>query len=733
MKGLLNKAEKARKIKKSSPKKGEIISNEEQQEIMKEIERISGKSRINVTPDLFKLNALKKGFLFPLFVNIMAIAILGGGIYATKYYFDVKEKESISSTAQLQSAEGNLIKEIKKDTEEKLAEKESEILDIQASLQKIEAERTSLEQNMQSKISEKGAQLQREMEEALEIERAKLLSQGISTIEVEKQIEALKLEQVSLFEEELRVYRQEAENEKITLESNLNQLHSEYNEKLVTINEERVRIEEEARNREIELTARMESRTRELESEKTVARLEIERLTEQSDRESLVENQIIGFYRNIEDLIKKGELDRASEELQNLEKYLYDDSVISLGGLSKRREIDLFVIDSLSKLIDVSNVSSQGEMDTMSLIDSAERLREIQDMVHNADQQRAVGNVELAEIMYRNALKKIPEIDKSHQYFLNIVESELELGYQQLNDVQNDLESLEDAIQEREKNVSSFLASADSSYNAGNYQDALSKYQKAYAATGFDDMEVSSRKMMESSNNLAIVPFQDKIGTMARQLSTLNELQVKIESEQLALENELGYKDLEISSYSDKLESGRAELITLNDKIDVQTKQIRSYEQRIEEMKSGLENQRERTEDENVIDKKISELVTLKTKLNQLNKSYTDFELIAENLSDNEKGDVRTVDALSDFFEEDSIDEILPGISEYLRSFSSVYINAGTEIGLYEGVSLLYEMNNLDSNPEKRAFLRNKREVYADNEAMLELISQMEKSYRGDE
>ena len=411
-----------------------IISSQEQQDIMKEIDRISGHSRINVTPDLFKINAIKNGFLFPLLVNVVAFSILAGGIFATKYYFDIRDQELVQASTEQQSAEGNLIKEIQKEAEQKLAEKENEIQGIQANMQKIESECQALEQDMNSKISEREAQLQEELEAAIAQEREKLQSQGMSTAQIDQQIAALELEQSSIFEQELASFREEAELQKIEMESSLNQLQDEYNSKLVSVNEERNRIESEAQSREAELTERMEARTKELETERTEAQQEIERLTEQQEQESLVENQIIGFYKTIEDQIKTGDLDDASAELKNLENYLYDDSVINLAGITKRREIDLFVIDSLSKLVDASKTDPQEELDTMSLLDSAEKLKEIQQIVQNADQQMAVGNTEMADLMYRNALEKIPEINRSHRFFLDSIESELELGYKQLTD-----------------------------------------------------------------------------------------------------------------------------------------------------------------------------------------------------------------------------------------------------------------------------------------------------------
>lgn len=755
MKGLLRAAEHIRIETQPVPEfqNNSMISSEEQQDIMKQIDKISGHSRIQVTPDLFKISALKKGILFPLVVNLFAVSILGGGIFATKYYFEIKDQEMVLASSEQKSAEGNLIKEIQKEAKAKLNEKESEILSIQANMEQIESERLALETEMNSKISVREAQLQTEMDATLAAERTKMESQGMSVSQINQQIAQLELQQASVFEQKLDNFREEAKREKIEIESSLNQLQNEYNSKLLSVNDERDKIVAEAQNREAELTARMEMKTREMETEKTEAQQTIQILTKAKEQESLIENQIIGFYKTIEDLINEGELDRASTELKKLENYLYDDSVINLAGIAKRREIDLFVIDSLSRLIDATVTKPQEELDTMSLLDAAERLKEVQNLVQNADQQLAVGNDEMADLMYRNALEKIPGISRSHRFFLDTMELEMEHGYEQLSDIQNRFDQLQKETLDRKARVSSLLVEADRTYDSGNYRDAITAYKKAFEATGYDNLDMGATKMIASGNSLAVAPFRETINKMTENVSILKEKQESLE-EELAeketminsfntrlqgreedvtiLNDKLQTNEIDLASLSDKLASQKTQVVSLKEKLEVQTNEISTYEQRIEEIKLDLERERFKVSTNNneskLIDSEIAELTTLKAQLNRLNKSYTDFELMADNLEDNIQGDAQTIEAIYGFFEEDSVEDVMPGISEYLRSFSSVYITAGQEIGLYEAVSLLYDLNNIETDRVKKQFLTDKKEYYKSNEAMIEMIKEIEKS-----
>ncbi|MBN2657749.1 MAG: hypothetical protein JXR86_11870, partial [Spirochaetales bacterium] len=734
------------------------------------------------------------------------------GIFATKYYFERRDEQMLQASAEQQSAEGNLIKEIKKETEQRLAEKESEIRSIQENMKQIESERLSLEANMNSKISEREAQLQAEMEAVLAAEREKLQSRGMSVQQIDEQIEKLKMEQNNIFDQELAKYREEAQLEKIELEESLDQLQNEYNSKLSSINEERTRIEAEAKSREEELTARMEARTRELETERTEAQQELQALTEMKEQETLVENQIIGFYKNIENLMKVGKMDLASVELRNLQNYLYDDSVIGLDGIKKRREIDIFVIDSLSKLIEATKTNPQEELDTMSLIDAADRLKEIRQTVGNADQQMAVGNREMAELMYRNALEKIPEINRSHRFFLDAMEEELESGYAQLDEIQTRFDRLQEEKAAREKEVVDLLARADGVYKAGNYSQALETYKNAIEATGFDNMNVAAERLVSSGSALSVAPFKEKVAALTSQVENLNQekagLQDKLagsdekisrlnsaitlkdteisglNDQLLTLNEDLESKDAQLSQFNRQLEGRSGDLATLNEELDTSLSEITSltgeldsskseitslsgeletslteisslndklaaeqtqvltlkekittYEERIEDMRRQLEEEKSRVttnqEDSRLIDKEMAELTTLKTQLNRLNRSYTDFELIAGNLERNLQGDASTIEALYDFFDEDAVEDVMPGIGEYLRSFSSVYINAGQEIGLYEAVSLLYDLNGISSISGRIRFLNDKKSEYSGNEAMIEIITQLQQSLEG--
>ena len=331
--------------------------------------------------------------------------------------------------------------------------------------------------------------------------------------------------------------------------------------------------------------------------------------------------------------------------------------------------------------------------------------------------------------------------------------------------IQNKFDKLQEENQSRQDGVSSLINEADKTYEAGNFSEALEAYKKVFEATGIDDLDVAAGKMVQSGSNLAIAPFKETINGMTDELSTLqeerenyllnleamdrelslkdedinkfNELLNSSEGDLSAINEKLASNEVELSDMTNQLEIEKNQVITLKSVLEDQTEEIATFDQRIEEMRLELESQRGQStidqKESQLIDREVAELTTLKAQLNRLNKSYTDFELMADNLEDNIQGDAATINALYEFFEEDPVEDVMPGISEYLRSFSNVYITAGTEIGLYEAVSLLYDLNSQNSNQDKVRLLRSKKVEYQNNDAMLEMIDQIEKAYRRNE
>ncbi len=104
------------------------ISLEEQQEILAGINAMSASNRLS--PEITVMEAKKKGFLFPLFVNIGAFVLLVSAFFLLAYFNFNDEQEMRESSSTLGLTELMLIQQIRQDTERQIREKENQINEV---------------------------------------------------------------------------------------------------------------------------------------------------------------------------------------------------------------------------------------------------------------------------------------------------------------------------------------------------------------------------------------------------------------------------------------------------------------------------------------------------------------------------------------------------------------------------------------------------------------------------
>ena len=216
MKGLLRKAIEIREERKAfetQDTKESGIPPSERDEILKEINRIVEKQRIKLKPENLALKPLKRDVTIPVIVNIAAIIILAAGIYLLFSFFNQKESAYVTSSGNLVTAESKVIETLKKESQEKISEKNREILQIQSKLGKIKQERDTLKASMQEKIKERERQLKEQMEKLLRSEREKLKGQGLSESDIRKRISEIQAQMKSENEKALLEFKKQTEEE----------------------------------------------------------------------------------------------------------------------------------------------------------------------------------------------------------------------------------------------------------------------------------------------------------------------------------------------------------------------------------------------------------------------------------------------------------------------------------------------------------------------------------------
>jgi hypothetical protein len=432
------------------------ISREEQQEIRQEIEKVATSSRMKVSPEMFVVKAAKQGVLFPVLVNVVAIVALAVGLGVLYFIFQRGESQAARQDTTAITAEGKLLEEVKKESEARLQEKNQQIGQIQGRLAEIDKQRQDLQANMDAKVQARESQLRAAMAAELDTERSRLQKQGLSDQDIQKRLADLEAQKNTSFNTQLAAFRTQADADRKKSETALQDLRTQFNADLAKANADRQQVLTDSRQREADLQAQLAQKTKELQSAQAQTQAQLAALTSQKQQEDLVSQQLVGLYSVAQTDIAAKNYPKALTSLQAIGTYMNSSDVALLPGMARRRPVDLFIVNSLSSL--VQGEIDKGKTDTASLVDAANRITDVRTLVSNADSLLRAGKVADAEASYGRALAAIPEIAKSYAYFTGKVR---------------------DTEAARQDALRAGLVRAESAFAAGRYPEMLAAYRDA--------------------------------------------------------------------------------------------------------------------------------------------------------------------------------------------------------------------------------------------------------------
>ena len=422
-----------------------------------EIEKLATNSRISVKPEMFAVKAAKRGVLFPVIVNVGAILVLAAGLGLFYFLFQRGETQLGREDTGTITAEGKLIAEVKKESDAKLQEKNQQINQIQGQLADIDKQRKDLQSNMDAKVQEKESQLKAAMAAELDAEKARLQKQGLSEQDIQKKLADLEAQKNTAFNRQLDSFRTQADDERKKSEATLASLQSQFNSDLAKANTERQQVLADSRQREADLQTQLAQKTKELQSSEAQTQAQLSALTNARQQEDLATQQLVGLYSVAQSDIAAKNFSKALTSLQAIGSYVNSPDVAVLPVIARRRTVDLFIVDSLTAL--VQGEIDKGKQDTASLVDAAGKLSDIRSMVGNADSLLRAGKVAEAETLYGQSLAVIPEIAKSYAYFTA---------------------RARDTEATRQDALRSGLARAETAFAAGRYPEMLQAYREAF-------------------------------------------------------------------------------------------------------------------------------------------------------------------------------------------------------------------------------------------------------------
>ncbi len=376
------------------------ISEEEQREIREHIDKVAAENRIEVTPQLFRISAGKSGTVVPLAVNVLAVLLIVFGFLGLSRYFEGEEQAVIARAGQSSLVESRLIQELRRESRSQLVEMEREIDGVRARLATVERERAELLVDIERRVAAREDEVRERLLEELARERSRLDELGLAENDIEQRMIAFEAERTLFYEQQLRAYRESLEAERVALEQDLDRLRNEFTGQLERLDTERARLATEFASREEELRERLAERSAALDEQRAQAeagteeaRRRLEEITRSREQTSLIRAQINGLYRSIRNRYEEAEYDAARTAIADLRSFLATEAVGSIPELAERREIDLFLLDTIEQTVQRAQTEQArvGVVDQLSaLTQLRDELESVQELLREAQSEQSI-------------------------------------------------------------------------------------------------------------------------------------------------------------------------------------------------------------------------------------------------------------------------------------------------------------------------------------------------------
>lgn len=390
----------------SLPAEIEGFTEEERQEITSQIDKIAQGNSIGRSEIFTQIKPEKKGNVFPLVVNLLAVIVIAAGVYLTNYYFNQRMEQLNIEARTFEGAEGQILEEVKREAERKIQQKESEINRIREDLSQIEAQRQALQATMQDQIAAKEQELQSQLEAALQAEKDRLESAGISEEELEAQLNSFRTAQEQQYQASLEEFRSESMEQLRQKEQELSEAKATAERILQDANRERGELLEESRRREEELQEQFQAEKERLTQQTSETQAELQKLEDARRNEQLFRDQINGLYLDIQGSIDAGNSEAARDKIDELRTLLQSPSVRNVPSLAKRLDVDSYMID----LLESEAAGASAQRSDESLLEAAKMVTSLRAAVNEAQTLQEEGKLYEARRYYNQALGMMPAV-----------------------------------------------------------------------------------------------------------------------------------------------------------------------------------------------------------------------------------------------------------------------------------------------------------------------------------
>ena len=673
------------------------VSPEDQKEILIEIDRVANENRLRVTDDLFVFTAQKNGAIFPILVNVVGIALLGGGIMLMAWLFRAQEQSLQDTGRVVATTESRLIEEIRREAEAQLAAKEAEISQIEQQLATINNERNTLLSNMQTQIATRETELREEFNQELEAERARLRALNLSEAEIAQRLSDFEETRRQEYENRLEQFRREQLAEQQRLENDLNNLEQQFSRTLAQASQEREALARESEQRlqavQQEFQQQMAASQRQLGE----AEAQLQALNEQRRRETLVRGQISGLYRATSDALGRNDFEAARARLRDLRTLLNEESTLRIEALREQRPVELFLVSSLEQYISLQE--RFGNPETLQRLNDAALIQRVSELTTQASAAAQAGDANRANQLYSQAMRVIPSVAEGYDYFEQQRSTADVAQTQAINDA-----------------ASAVIDQARALSSAGNHTQAIEQFSvvlSTYPTSRFRQTAISG---IQSSVNTVVNNFTASAATMQSEADALSEniAVLTAERDQLletraTLTTERDTARQRITALEGDLTQARTQITQLQGELAAARGQTSTAGTRAEQLQQDLERAREREAAlQQTLTTRNSELSATETRLsdtlNQLARAQGDLAQSRTALAQSQAQLVQT---------QTELNQVRTALAQSQTDLSSAQqaAAAGSQVRVYTP-ELENEMNRLRQFSERVATAQSAFESY---------------------
>jgi hypothetical protein len=469
-----------------APPQEEGISAEEKEFLREEIEKLLGRNRIQISAETLAYTPKRRGALLPLASNLLIFLIVAGVIAVAVLLFNRQEASIAGGSAVILTAESKLIAALKQESEQQLLQKDQAIGEIQQRLGALSREQEQLRAGIQSALSAKEQELKADFEQRLGEERQRLTQQGLSAAAIEGKLQDLETALRGRYEQQVAEARRQAETELASREASARSLAGQYERELAQAQTDRTRLQGELERKEAELQQQFRERQGRLESDQARVAEELAALQQQREQEQLALDQILSGYDRVNQALRERNYPEALSGLESLREFFGQPGVSDLPAIQRRRGVELFLIGSLEEL--VLTRQSRAESDTAALLEASALLASVAEQVDRGDALLHSGDLPGARQAYREALSRIPAVERGYVRLREMSQAEEDMRLQEA------LRQAEEARVRRAPlgEVESALRQGNVFYEAGNFQGSLERYRLALSLL-LGDEQLSDR------------------------------------------------------------------------------------------------------------------------------------------------------------------------------------------------------------------------------------------------